>query len=118
MTAALAALGGPGAPLYVGFSLLVALAGGLLYAGGHRRTAAGFGLVAASALVLGAGRFAVRGSVDRLSALLVVLVGGAARLPVPPGRACPVNPGELEDRAGDVRTPSPRPHGRSQEFPS
>lgn len=75
--AALAARGGPGAPLYVGFSVLVALAGGLLYAGGHRRTAAGFGLVAASALVLGAGRLAVRGSVDPLAVLLVVLAAVA-----------------------------------------
>jgi len=69
----LLALDGPGTALFAGFSLLVAVAGGLLYASGHRSTAAGFGLVAASALFLGAGRVAVRRSVDLLAVLLVAL---------------------------------------------
>ena len=74
---ALPLLGGSGTPLHAGFFLLVALAGGLLYADDRRWTAAGFGLVAAAALVLGVGRLAVRRSVDPLAALLVVLAAVA-----------------------------------------
>jgi uncharacterized membrane protein HdeD (DUF308 family) len=66
-------LGGPGTPLYAGFFLLVAGAGTTLYADDPRWTATGFGLVAAVALLLGAGRLAVRGSIDPLVVLLVVL---------------------------------------------
>ena len=75
--AALLVLGGPGSTLYVGFFLLVAGAGATLYAEDPHRTATGFGLVAAVALLLGAGRLAVRGSVDLLPFLLLTLAAVA-----------------------------------------